>query len=264
MQYHLTSAMLLASTLTLVTASPVEQIQARDVIGTLPAGASDIELKFQPAVDFDKDGCYPTSAVDAQGNLNPGLNHKQGCPESRCRDPAQLNNLNVYSRSRCNNGFCGIMYEYYFEKDANVCGIGSVGHTHEWENIIVFTKDDQVVRVSPSTHGKHTNGRNDARFLDGTHPKLVYHKEGTFGSHNYRHANEGDERIENPTGNWVLGPLVGFSNWPSGDIRTKVLDGKSWSGDGGIRPKLSDADFAFNLREAAGDQVPGFNPDADA
>lgn len=46
-------------------------------------------------------------------------------------------------------------------------------------------------------------------------------------------------------------------------MRNKVLDGKNWSKDGGIRPKLGDRDFADNLRQAAGNSVPGFNPSVD-
>ena len=183
MQYRFTSAMLLASTLSVVAASPVDQLHARGVVGSLPAAASDVEFKFQPAVDFDTDGCYATSAIDPSGHLNPGLDHKKDCPATKCRARDRLDNLNVYSRARCNNGICGIMYEYYFEKDQNVCGFGSVGHTHEWENIIVFTRGDQVIRVSPSSHGKHEQAINNPRLLDGTKPKLVYHKEGVFGSH---------------------------------------------------------------------------------
>ncbi|KAK4230060.1 hypothetical protein QBC38DRAFT_62921 [Podospora fimiseda] len=83
-------------------------------------------------------------------------------------------------------------------------------------------------------------------------------------SYCFRHANEADEKIENHTGDWVTGTLVGFNNWPNNDFRAKVLEGKNWSGDGGIRPKLSDGDFAANLREAAGNDVPGFDPDTDA
>ncbi|KAK4158945.1 necrosis inducing protein [Cladorrhinum sp. PSN259] len=240
-----------------------EALHARGVVGSLPASASDVEFKFQPAVDFDRDSCYATSAIDRSGNLNPGLDHKKECPASVCRAPNRLENLNVYSRARCNNGICGIMYEYYFEKDQNVCGLGSVGHTHEWEHIIVFTRGDQVIRVSPSSHGKHEQAIDNPRLLDGTKPKLVYHKEGVFGSHNFRNANAGDEKIENHSRKWVRGALVGYNNWPNNDLRAKVLNGKSWSHDGGIRPKLSDKDFAENLRAAAGNKIQGFNFDAD-
>lgn len=45
-----------------------------------------------------------------------------------CRDATDLDNNNVYSRSRCNNGWCAHLYEYYFEKDValeQVCGVGA-------------------------------------------------------------------------------------------------------------------------------------------
>lgn len=81
----------------------------------LPEGADDIEKKLQPYLDFDTDGCYNTAAIDPDGNLNEG--HKAtGTPQGDCRDPHQLEHSNTYSRKRCNNGYCAVMYEYYFEK----------------------------------------------------------------------------------------------------------------------------------------------------
>lgn len=52
------------------------------------------------------------------------------------RDPPQLANSNAYSRKRCNNGYCAVMYEYYFEKDQAVAGTFLGGHRHDWENIV--------------------------------------------------------------------------------------------------------------------------------
>ena len=33
-------------------------------------------LKWQPVLDWDKDVCYQTSAIDSNGNTNPGLDPK--------------------------------------------------------------------------------------------------------------------------------------------------------------------------------------------
>lgn len=88
-------------------------ITARDIRGALPAGADPVEIKFQPAMDFDKDGCYYTSAIDPSGNMNPGIGAANGVPpnclRATCRDNNRLENNNVYSRKRCNNGWCAIM-----------------------------------------------------------------------------------------------------------------------------------------------------------
>ncbi|KAF4452850.1 hypothetical protein FALBO_16104, partial [Fusarium albosuccineum] len=155
---------------------------------------------------------------------------------------------------------------YYFEKDQLVWGSIGVGpgngHVHDWENIIIFAQGDEVKRVAPSCHGKYSGATSTPR-LDGTRAKVVYHKDGA-STHCFRMANEADDGIENHTGQWFLGNLVGWDNWP-------VLDGSSlrdrvynaWPG--GVGPKFWDADdkFTNTLRDAAGDSVPGFDPAVD-
>lgn len=102
----------------------------------LPASASEGDLKWQPAVDFDKDGCYSTPAIGTDGTVNPGLK-LGGDVNGSCRDESDLRNTNVYSRSKCNNDWCAYMYQYYFEKDQAALGPGSAGHTHDWEGVIM-------------------------------------------------------------------------------------------------------------------------------
>lgn len=259
MRFH--SGLLVASA-GLAAANPTP----RDLRTALPNSALAIEHKYQPVLDFDRDGCYYTAAIDAAGNLNPGLNAAHGVPptclQSQCRDPSRLQNSNVYSRSRCNNGWCAIMYEYYFEKDQNVCGSfaqidGKGGHRHDWENIVVFVHNDEFRRVAVSAHGGYL--ASSAPLLqDGTRAKVVYHKDGGK-NHCFRMGSDADDKgIENYTGQWFLGTLVGWTGWPSVELREKAMN---WAG--GIQPKLTDAHFAEYLRKAAGDQVPGFNPDVD-
>jgi hypothetical protein len=229
----------------------------RDIITALPGSASDVENKFQPLLDFDSDGCYSTAAIDPDGNTNPGKG-STGTPQGQCRDPPQLENSNAYSRSRCNNGFCAVMYEYYFEKDQAVGGSFLGGHQHDWENIVVFSQGDNVVRVAPSCHGKYDNAKNDGFPSDGSRPFMVYHKDGA-GTHCFRFANDEDVAgPENPTGSFHTAPLVGWNNWPSEDLRNKMLS--AWSG--GVGPKLDD-EFTDALRAAAGDGVQGFDPAID-
>ncbi|KAM0345027.1 hypothetical protein ACHAPU_006912 [Fusarium lateritium] len=240
----------------MASASPVVKVTKRDVLTALPQGADDAELKFQPALDFDGDGCYQTAAIDPDGNLNPG-HGATGTPEGDCRDPPQLDNSNTYSRKRCNNGFCAIMYETYFEKDQAVAGSFLGGHRHDWENIVVFTQGDNVVRVAPSCHGKYDNAANEFP-SDGSTPLLVYHKDGA-GTHCYRFANDADQaEPENPTGSFFKAPLVGWNNWPNTGLRDSMLS--NWSG--GVGPKL-DNEFGDSLKAAAGDGVQGFDPYAD-
>ncbi|KAL6854767.1 hypothetical protein ACO1O0_005892 [Amphichorda felina] len=230
----------------------------RDIITALPENASDLELRFQPWLDFDTDGCYNTAAVDPSGYTNPG-HDATGTPQGDCRDPHQLENSNVYSRSRCNNGFCAIMYEYYFEKDqANPASFLS-GHRHDWENIVVFTKDDAVVRVSPSCHAKYSHATDSPPLGDGTHPQIVYHKDGTF-THCFRIANDDDiSGPENYTGEFYRSPLVGWNGWPNDGVWQALVD--AWPS--GVCPKWLDSEFENALRNAMGDSVSGFDPSYD-
>lgn len=82
----------------------------RDVLLNLPQNADPKAIKFQPALDFDTDSCYNTAAVGVKGKLNPGLQHKNTGITENCRKLNRLQRANVYSRQRCNNGICAIMY----------------------------------------------------------------------------------------------------------------------------------------------------------
>ncbi|KAF5026433.1 hypothetical protein F66182_1498 [Fusarium sp. NRRL 66182] len=262
--HAITMTAVLASALAAVNATPVGN-EKRHLIGKLDSSASEIEHRFQPATDFDTDGCYYTSAIDKDGRTNGGLTqinvYAKGLAAD-CRHQNRLENNNLYSRRRCNNGWCAIMYEYYFEKDQLIWGsINAKGsHTHDWENIIVFVKDDEVKRVAPSCHGNYGGATNTPR-LDGKHAKVVYHKD-SGRTHCWRMANEADDGIENYTGKWFIGNLIGWDNWPAVNgrsLRDSLWD--AWHGD--IRPKFWNDDFTNTLRAAAGDGVPGFDPAVD-
>jgi hypothetical protein len=94
-------------------------------------------------LDFDKDGCYPAPAIGADGTINGGLNIG-GDVNGECRDAPDLDNTNAYSRSKCNNGWCAVMYGYYFEKDQKATGVvgPSGGHKHDWERVVVWVQGE--------------------------------------------------------------------------------------------------------------------------
>jgi hypothetical protein len=87
--------------------------------------------------------------------MNAGLKEDMTGITEDCRRLNRLWNANVYSRRRCNNGICAIMYEYYFEKDVVASHVpADAGHRHDWENVVVFYDDSGTVRkVAPSCHG---------------------------------------------------------------------------------------------------------------
>lgn len=73
----------------------------------LPAQADGLEQTFQPAFDYDTDGCYPTPAIGPDGTVAPGLK-PSGTLNGQCRDASDLDNTNGYARYKCNNGWCAI------------------------------------------------------------------------------------------------------------------------------------------------------------
>lgn len=217
----------------------------------LPAAAPEADAMWQPAMDFDEDGCYSTPAIGPDGTVNPGL-ELGGDVNGNCRDESDLRNTNVYSRGICNSGWCAYMYGYYFEKDQASLGPGSAGHTHDWEHVIVWVQGDQAKFVSVSQHeGYETKAASDAQFED-SHAKVVYHKDGG-GTHAFRFAKSdgGDEPPENHDGVWQRGALVGWDDYPSG-IRDKLVDADF----GAATLKLTDERFSGELAEAKPSEVP--------
>ncbi|KAF3353829.1 3-phenylpropionate/cinnamic acid dioxygenase subunit alpha [Verticillium dahliae VDG1] len=127
----------------------------------LPKRATENDLRYQPALE----------------GLEPDGTTKD------YRDLADLDNTNVYSRQRCNSGWCAYMYDYYFEKDHADIG----AHKHDWEHIII-----------------------------------VYHKDW-FQTRAFRFANAEDDKYqENERHDWQLGDLVGWFGFPTTELRSAL------------------------------------------
>ncbi|WP_049576381.1 NPP1 family protein [Streptomyces sp. SBT349] len=225
-----------------------------DPPGALPANASGLEQTFQPAYDYDTDGCYPTPAIGADGAIAPGL-ALGGDVNGQCRDASDLDNTNGYARSKCNNGWCAILYGLYFEKDQVTLGPGAIGHRHDWEHVVVWVQNDQVQYVATSAHGSFSVAPASAVQFDGTHPKVVYHKDG-LGSHAFRLANSGDEPPENHHGGWQFPRLVGWEGYPS-DYRDRLSQADFGSAVFGLK----DGNFGNHLAGAMPSGIP-FDPHA--
>jgi hypothetical protein len=225
-------------------------IFARDPPAKIPVCATDNDKKWQPAMDFDTDSCYNVPAISGDGTLCPGLDNCYTGNIDGCRDLSDLNNNNVYSRQRCNNGWCAYMYGYYFEKDVglqHVCGVGA-GHRHDWEHIVVWVQGDQAKFVGASAHGNYdVRAAGDIRWDGNTHPKIVYHKDGA-GTHAFRFANEDDDNVENDKHAWFYGELIGYFGFPTAEVRDKMLN-NDW-GDASI--DFKDASFSPKLDSAKG------------
>jgi hypothetical protein len=204
----------------------------------LPARATANDLKWQPALDYDTNGCYNVPAIGPTptGGMDPayisyGLGHDYTTSSLYCRDKTDLDNTNAYSRQRCNQGWCVYLYDYYFEKDVSVENvIDAGGHTHDWEHIAVWVQNDEAKWVSASQHGKYVvKPAGDVRWDEDpvtkakTHPKLVYSKDGGF-THFFRFATAGDEPTENHyTPSWRRSALVSYNGFP-GTLRDQLFN----------------------------------------
>ncbi|KAI1769102.1 secreted protein [Hypoxylon sp. FL1150] len=255
-------ALLMAAAIPAVNGMPFDQLfklATRDPPQALPEKATANDKKWQPAMDFDTDGCYNTPAIGPNGDINPGLDNDNAGLSSDCRDPSDLSNTNVYSRARCNNGWCAYMYDYYFEKDVAIPNFPfDPGHRNDWEHIVVFVQDDEAKVVAASQHGDYeTKAAADVRW-DGTHPKMVYHKDG-LGTHDFRFANEDDDNIENASGAWFYGDLVSYNGFPTTAFRDELFAYDFGSASIAIK----DGSFELQLENARADLVPGFDSTVD-
>ncbi|TGJ82298.1 hypothetical protein E0Z10_g6480 [Xylaria hypoxylon] len=247
------------------------RLVTRDPPKALPEKATANDAKFQPAMDFDTDGCYNTPAIGPDGTINPGLDNKNTGLSSSCHDLSDLQNNNVYSRARCNNNWCAYIYGYYFEKEYALNPLLSLmpitdskhdsvvlpylpfdlGHRNDWEHIVVWAQGGVAKYVAASQHGGYEiKAASDVRW-DGTHPKMVYHKDGV-SSHAFRFANQDDDSIENATGGWFYGDLVSWNGFPSTALRDKL----SAYDFGSANLALKDGSFAGNLDKARGTLIP--------
>nr|WP_245574226.1 NPP1 family protein [Amycolatopsis nigrescens] len=219
--------------------------------GALPASAAEPDAKWQPGFDYDTDGCYSTPAIGADGTVAEGLNNS-GALNGNCRDQSDLDNTNSYARAKCNNDWCAYMYALYFEKDQVVAGVDAFGHRHDLEHVVVWVNQDQAQYVSTSAHGEYAKHPASEVAWEGTHPKIVYHKDGG-STHAFRLAGK-DEQPENHYRKWQYPALVSWNNFPAG-IRDKLTSADF----GKASLALKDGSFEDNLRKAKPDGIP-FDP----
>lgn len=241
-------SLVIGGALALVVALPTIALAAPPA--ALPGNADTMEQTYQPAYDYDTDGCYPTPAIGANGAVNGGLN-PSGALNGGCHDLADLNNTNGYARYKCNNGWCAILYGLYFEKDQATIG----GHRHDWEHVVVWVQNNQAQYVSTSAHGNFNVYPRSQIIWDGNHPKIVYHKDGV-STHDFRPANSGDEPPENELHTWRYPTLVGWNGYPAG-----VRDQLSAADFGSAIFGLKDGNFNSHLAAAMPAGI-SFNPNA--
>jgi hypothetical protein len=134
-----------------------------------------------------------------------------------------------------------------------VAGSSIGGHRHDFEHVAVFVQDNQVKYVSTSNHGGFTVHAASAIRFDGTHAKIVYHKDGV-STHCFRAANANDEPPENHERTWQYPALVGWNGYPAG-VRDKLTSYNFGSANFGLK----DGNFANHLAKAKPSGIP-FDP----
>jgi hypothetical protein len=217
----------------------------------LPESHAAADGKWQPAFDYDGDGCYPTPAIGPDGTIAPGLNNS-GALNGNCHDQSDLDNTNSYSRSKCDNGWCAYLYDLYFEKDQALPGWDCCGHRHDLEHVVVWVQNDQAQYVSVSAHGDYSTFPRTQVGWEGTHAKVVYHKDGA-STHCFRLAGR-TEVPENHYRAWQYPDLVSWDHFPAG-IRDRLVTADYGSASLAIK----DSAFAGNLAKAKPSGIP-FDP----
>jgi hypothetical protein len=217
----------------------------------LPASHAAADGTWQPAFDYDGDGCYPTPAIGPDGTIAPGLKNS-GALNGNCHDPSDLDNTNSYSRSKCDSGWCAYLYDLYFEKDQAVPGWDCCGHRHDIEHVVVWVQNGQAQYVSVSAHGNYSTFPRDQVAWEGTHPRVIYHKDG-LSTHCFRLAGM-SEQPENHYGTWQYPALVSWDHFPAG-LRDRLVSADFGSASLAIK----DGAFADNLNKAKPSGIP-FNP----
>jgi hypothetical protein len=172
---------------------------------------------FHPQFDFDSDGCYPATPFQRYEGLrqNPGAKATFSLTGD-CKNAGWLPYANTIHRQICKETVeggntierCAHFYELYFEKDQAI-GLSFLGgHRHDIETVIVWTakingQNDFASHVSTSAHGKYTTRPMNQVQMQGSHPLVVYHKDGA-STHAFRFASAEDKSRVEFMGNWGL------------------------------------------------------------
>ncbi|KAM0327481.1 hypothetical protein ACHAQA_005769 [Verticillium albo-atrum] len=218
--------------------------------GPIFGRAPELDKRFQPALDFDTDSCYNVPAIGPNGDLSLGLYPFDWPPQKDCRNEEMLERSNVYSRQRCNSGYCVILYAYYFQKDQATT---IDGHRHDWEHIAVWVRqsDNYVTHVAVSQHkGYEIRENQNIQWTsqgDGK-PAIVYHKDGP-STHCFRFANGadfGNGGPENHWRQWITGPLIGYFGWDTVEQRDRMFT-HDWQA---AQLAIKNENFAENIRKA--------------
>jgi hypothetical protein len=169
---------------------------AHDAVARLSGSVNAAEARFLPVLEV-VDGCQPYAAVQDDGSYSGGI-EATGSETGACKGNGSGQTI---VRSRCeDSGICAYMYALYFPKDQGmVNGVATpgVGHRHEWENVVVWVRDEAVVAVSFSQHSGYEIKAVDQVTLRGSTVSVQY---GTGGdtTHSFRPSSGGGSPMPSP------------------------------------------------------------------
>lgn len=226
---------------------------------------------LEPVFDFDSDSCLPSAGMSRRGEKNGGLKPSGGIT-SGCRSQDFLSSSNTLHRYVCRQStgatWCGHVYALYFEKDQvdriGFLGSAGLGHRHDWENVVVWTKDGVMTHGSYSAHGGLVTKAVSELAFEGTRPKFVYHKDGVQ-THAMRFA-KNNEIAENPYDRFVTPTIVSWYEASGDGISNPMLRTRLNNFDyGSASIPLKDNKFISKLNESRPSAYPQFtHPDARA
>ncbi|MDX3831223.1 NPP1 family protein [Streptomyces europaeiscabiei] len=217
----------------------------------LAESTTSFQKTFQPVFDYDSDSCFPAAAIDGNGNLNGGLDDS-GPVTGQCRS-GHLGKANTYSRVKCNNGWCAIVYTLYFEKDMSCADCTATSHRHDWEAAVLWVRQGASTPeyASVSAHGGYSTTSFGSVPRDGVRLRVVYHKDGAL-THAFRFAKSGETAEAWGNGGWDFPALVSWNSFPGGDNKWTAnhqsrLQNATW-GDANF--PLKDGRFTTELSRA--------------
>lgn len=228
------------------------------VLNPLPVSTTSFQQTFKPLFDYDSDGCLPATAIDINGTLNGGLDDS-GPVTGQCRS-GHLGLAQTYSRVKCNNGWCGIVYTLYFEKDMSCDNCTATSHRHDWEAAVLWVRqgDSAPTYASVSGHGGYTTTTFNSVPRSGVRLQVVYHKDGAL-THAFRFAKSGEVAEAWGDGGWDDPRLVSWNSFPAGNngvnLQTRMQNA-TW-GDANF--PLKDGRFNLELERAKPSAIP-FQP----
>lgn len=156
------------------------------ILEPLPGRASAEQLRHLPRFVFSPNTCMPAPVIDQEFRLSAGLPHTREVDG----DCLPIGRANIYTQTLIIAEHTALAYALYFPKDgAAPFGVG--GHRHDWEYVIVWTKNAMVTAVTFHQHnGWYTQPRDRIAML-AEHP-VVYVGRAKHGLYHRQHDGPGD------------------------------------------------------------------------